>query len=200
MNAEERQRQWVLGALDEFEPRLVRYATRLLGDEHTGRDIVQFAFLRLCQTTPTEVGDRLAAWLYTVCRNRALDLLRQSGREQELDDAGDERDRSRLSVESRCDLDPSAELERRELHECVRQAVDELPPSQREVLLLYSEGFPYREIATITSRSEGAVRVVVHRAIVRLREHPLIRPQFEDESNRRQGNSPTSIPQRIPSN
>jgi RNA polymerase sigma-70 factor (ECF subfamily) len=200
MNAEERQRQWVLGALDEFEPRLVRYATRLLGDEHTGRDIVQFAFLRLCQTTQQDVGDRLAPWLYTVCRNRALDLLRQSGREQELDDSGDECDRTRRRVARTGDLDPSAQLEQRELQDCVRQAVDELPAAQREVLLLYSEGFPYREIAAITSRSEGAVRVVVHRAIVRLREHPLIRTQFDDESNPRPGNASTSVPQRIPSN
>jgi DNA-directed RNA polymerase specialized sigma24 family protein len=40
---------------------------------------------------------------------------------------------------------------------------------QREALTLWSEGFAYREIAAITGRTEGNVRVVVHRALNTLR-------------------------------
>src|SRR4051812_47542733 len=69
-------REWVLAALDQYEGRLLSYAQRLLGDPDQARDVVQFTFLRLCDQSPEEIDDRLAQWLYTVCRNRALDLLR----------------------------------------------------------------------------------------------------------------------------
>src|SRR5262245_52162348 len=81
-------REWVLAALDQLEGRLLRYAQRLLGGSQVAsatdesRDVVQFVFLRLCDQSPEKIGDRLAQWLYTVCRNRAMDVLRASGREK----------------------------------------------------------------------------------------------------------------------
>jgi len=75
-------RQWVLAALDQYEGRLLHYAQRLLGNLDEARDVVQFAFLRLCDESPDEMEGRLAQWLYTVCRNRCLDVLRANGREK----------------------------------------------------------------------------------------------------------------------
>src|SRR3954452_19058606 len=80
-------RQWVLSALEENEGRLVRYAARLLkGDQEGAKDVVQHAFLRLCDESAEQVGDHVAKWLFTVCRNRALDLLRASGRLKSLEE------------------------------------------------------------------------------------------------------------------
>src|SRR5688500_17109213 len=83
--------EWVLRALDEYELPLLRYAVRLLGGElDLARDAVQHAFLKLCdECSPlapradnplAEREDYTAAWLFRVCRNRALDHLRQAGR------------------------------------------------------------------------------------------------------------------------
>src|SRR4029079_3549166 len=82
MERETTRRAWVLSALDEFEGKLLRYAQRLLGNLDEARDVVQFVFLRLCDETPDNLDDRLAQWLHTVCRNRALDVLRAGGREK----------------------------------------------------------------------------------------------------------------------
>src|SRR5947207_7421301 len=82
MERDSDRREWVLAALDQFEARLLRYAQRLLGNLDESRDVVQFVFLRLCDQSPEKIGDRLAQWLYTVCRNRAMDVLRASGREK----------------------------------------------------------------------------------------------------------------------
>jgi RNA polymerase sigma-70 factor (ECF subfamily) len=73
-------REWVLAALQQYEGRLLRYAQRLTGDLDQSRDVVQFVFLRLCDESPAAIEKRLAQWLYTVCRNRALDILRANGR------------------------------------------------------------------------------------------------------------------------
>ena len=178
------QRAWVLDALEQFEGRLVRYATRLLSDEHAARDVVQHTFLRLCHTSAEEVGDRLAAWLFTVCRNRVLDCLRQAGRQAPFANPDEDDKNCRAPSESQWENDPAALVERQELHERIRHAVDELPANQREAVWLYADGFTYREIAGITARTEGSVRVVVHRAIGRLRVHPQLKCLFEDRWQR----------------
>ena len=53
-------RRWVLGVLEEHEARLTRFAARLLGDEETARDVVQHAFLRLCDQSPSALEGREA--------------------------------------------------------------------------------------------------------------------------------------------
>ena len=70
-------RHWVLSAVGRYETPLIQYAGRLLGDSERARDVVQDTFLKLCQQERASLSDRLAEWLYTVCRNRALDVMRK---------------------------------------------------------------------------------------------------------------------------
>ena len=161
-------RRWVLSVLEEHEGRLTRFAARLLGDEDTARDVVQHAFLRLCDRSPDELQDRVAQWLFTVCRNRAVDLLRARQRTTSL---GDVDARLRTSREP----DPAVLVERQDFCCRLNELIADLPPNQREAVDLWTEGFSYREIAAITGHAEGNVRVLVHRALKTLRQHPLAR-------------------------
>ena len=159
-------RGWVLSVVDEYEVRLTRFAARLLGDEEGARDVVQHAFLRLCDQSPGELHHRVAQWLFTVCRNRAVDILRSRGRTTSLEKVD-----ARASVA--CDQDPAAAVERQELYARLNALVAGLPSSQREAVDLWTEGFTYGQIAEIAGRSEGNVRVLVHRALKTLRRHAL---------------------------
>src|SRR4051812_24248938 len=78
--------RWIRSAVEQYERPLVRYATRLLGDSERARDVAQDTFLKLCTQDRAEVEYRLAEWLFTVCRNRALDILRKEGRMTRLSD------------------------------------------------------------------------------------------------------------------
>ena len=161
--------QWVLAALEEYEVRLMRFAERLLEDEHAARDVVQHTFLKLCDESPEILRRRLELWLFTVCRNKAMDWLRQSRHEQfnsEVDQASGQ--------------DPALEIEADELHTLLRTLVDQLPVSLREVVELWAQGFHYREIAQITDRTEGHVRLLNHRALTRLRQHPTTSAIVDD--------------------
>ena len=174
---EAERRAWVLAALDEHEVRLVRYALRLLGDEDLARDCVQHAFLKLCdearRTNEGYEGGRLAAWLFRVCRNRAVDHLRQQGRERALSFC--DADEEELTKPSSRDADPAEAASDRDLAECLKQLVDALPLSQREAIGLWCEGFAFREIGEIIGAKEGNVRVLVHRGLTRLRQYPQVR-------------------------
>ncbi len=158
----------VLDAVDEFEGRLTRFAMRLLGDEHAARDVVQHTFLQLCDVAIDEIQDRIGPWLFRVCRNRSMDLLRKNGRMESLGGVATEQ----LPARER---DPAAVAEQQDLGRWVYQLLGELATSQREVIELWLNDFSYQEISQITGRSEGHVRVIAHRGLSRLREHPTTR-------------------------
>ena len=156
-------RQWVLAVLDRYEAPLVRYAATIVGDGDSAREAVQHAFLQLCEQTGDKLRGREAPWLFRVCRNKALDLVRLRRRH-----TGDgEADLASLAGR---ELDPAETIERQELCGELGRLLAELPPSQREAIHLWCEGFSYREISRIAGQSEGNVRVLVHRGIVKLKQ------------------------------
>ncbi len=75
---------WVRGAVARFQGPLTLYATRLLRDPEAARDVVQETFLKLCASERPTIENHLAEWLFTVCRNRALDVLRKEQRMSQL--------------------------------------------------------------------------------------------------------------------
>ncbi len=161
-------RQWVLSVLEQYEAPLMRFVARLLGDEDGARDVVQHAFLRLCEQSPDALHGRVAQWLFTVCRNRAVDVLRAQRRASLPGDGT-------LTGCVGKEPDPAVAVEQDDLCRRLNGLIDGLPPNQREAIGLWSEGFTYRQAAEMLGHSEGNVRVLVHRALKYLRQHPLAR-------------------------
>jgi RNA polymerase sigma-70 factor (ECF subfamily) len=179
-------RDWVLSVLDQYEGRLARYAGRLTGDEDAARDVVQHAFLKLCDESPASVGQRVAAWLFTVCHNRAMDLRRQSARFEPLvedDHAATSHAATNGHAAFSREADPAAAAETKDASEVLQRVLAGLPCKQRSVIDLWSEGFGYREISQITGQSENYVRVLAHRALAQIRRHPLTRALLSEASS-----------------
>jgi RNA polymerase sigma factor (sigma-70 family) len=157
------QGKWVREAVTCFEGPLLIYASRLLGDAETARDVVQETFLRLCGQDPGSIDGHLAEWLFTVCRNRALDVLRKEHRMTQL----------REEQVSRCLSPAPGPLEAAESHELgtkVLALLETLPPNQREVLRLkFQNGFSYQEISRISGHSVSNVGYLIHAGIKTLR-------------------------------
>ena len=149
-------REWVREAFIRFEGPLTLYAAKLLGDLDRARDVTQDAFVKLCVQDRTTIEGRLAEWLYTVVRNRALDVLRKEGRMANLGE-----DRAGSIVD---DVpEPREILEREEIAERALKCLDRLPPGQQEVIRLkIQHGFSYKEISRISGRSVSSVGVLIH--------------------------------------
>jgi RNA polymerase sigma factor (sigma-70 family) len=160
-------KEWILVVLEKYERPLLRFAWRLTGNEESARDVVQHAFLKLCGQSEEAIGDRAAAWLFAVCRNLSIDLLRK--KEASGEDSGHP-----LAEHPGRESDPADAAEKADLHRHVHRMMDCLPLPQREAVALWAEGFSYREISEMTKNPEGTIRVTVHRALKRLREHPLV--------------------------
>jgi RNA polymerase sigma-70 factor (ECF subfamily) len=134
-----------------------------LRDGEAARDVVQETFLKLCAATPESVQDHLAEWLFTVCRNKALDVLRK---EQRMTRLREEQVHRCLSP----DPGPFDVVERRELAAKVIELLELLPPNQREVLSLkFQNGFSYQEISRISGHSVSNVGYLIHAGIKTLR-------------------------------
>ena len=155
--------EWMRSVLAQYQGPLLRYATRITGDLERARDVVQDTFLRLCREQPERLNSHLGEWLYTVCRNRALDVARKESRTRGLTDA---------ELEARPSTDPSPALaaERRETASDVLHALDELPANQQEVIRLkFQDELSYREISRITSLSVSNVGFLIHTGVRTLR-------------------------------
>lgn len=155
--------EFVRAALERYEAALVRYAFGITRDLETARDIVQDTFLKLCDQPPEAVDEHLAQWLFTVCRNRALDVNRKESRMTPLIDEQMER-------VAALDASPSAQAEQRDTTRNLLNLIDQLPQNQREVVRLkFQEQLSYEEIAAATSLSATNVGFLLHTAIRTLR-------------------------------
>ncbi len=142
---------------------LVRYATRLLGDRERAQDVVQDTFLRFMAQPQESLRAYAVEWLFTVCRHRAMDVLRKEGRMSRFEEGQVERV---TAPEPR----PGRTLEEAETHATLLDLIGHLPPSQQEVIRLkFQNGFSYQEIARITQKSIGNVGFLIHTAVARLR-------------------------------
>jgi RNA polymerase sigma factor (sigma-70 family) len=159
---------WVREAVASFEGPLTLYAARLLRDADSARDVVQETFLKLCASDQASIDGHLAEWLFTVCRNRALDVLRKENRMTQL------RDEQVLRCLSP-DPGPLDLAERRELFSRALELLESLPANQREVIRLkFQNGFSYQEISRISGHTVSNVGYLIHAGIKALRLHLFV--------------------------
>jgi RNA polymerase sigma factor (sigma-70 family) len=143
--------------------RLRVLAARMLGDGAEAEDVAQETLLRAYMgLSNLREPERFGAWLAGI----ALNLARMSLRRR----ATYERVLARVSATPEADV-----FEERDL---VRDAVELLPPRERDVVVLhYLEDLPCEEIAGLLDTTPGTVRVRLHRARTRLRAE--LAPQLE---------------------
>ena len=161
-------RQRLQQAVQRYERPLVAYALSLTRDLERARDVTQDTLLRLCQQ-PTEkferdIQPRLAAWLFTVCRNRVIDLHRKEHRMTATAPGMFE------DVPDTAGHTPADTAAAHDQQDQLLGLVQSLPPNQREVVQLRFRGeLAYREIAEATGHSVSYVGVLLHDAIKQLR-------------------------------
>ncbi len=159
---------WVLCAIEEHEGSLLRYANHFVHDLETARDVVQDTFLQLCRHPNEELRPRVAQWLFTVCRNRAIDVCRK---ERRMKLAPENQLTDHLEGQSDASVDPVARLEKSETAKGLLKQIARLPERQQEVLRLkFNAGLSYKEIAEVTGLSSSNVGFILHTAISKLRQ------------------------------
>lgn len=143
----------------EVQPRLLRYATSLVGQD--AEDVTAEAWLQIARDLPKFSGDVMGfrGWSATIVRNRAFDHLRALQRrpttplEEFLLDRPAEHDTAAVATDN---IGTAAAL----------QLIATLPPDQAEAVLLRTVmGLDAPTAAKILGKRPGAVRVAAHRGL-----------------------------------
>ena len=148
--------------VERYSPRLRYFLRKLLGPErHRGRslqadgaeDALQDVWLDVFRHLPRLADPQaLVAWLYRIARDRAYGRLRKARRTEPLDES------QIVDAAAADEGDFSAEDAAR-----IHAALDELPPEQREVLVLrFLEDMSYEQIARVVGCQLGTVRSRLH--------------------------------------
>ena len=150
---------------ERYRNPIFRFSYRVVGSVEVAEDITHDCFLSLIRKPRNFEPSRgsLRTYLYAAARNLAMKYFRSSGRELAIDDLAEHPSAPRREEPLRRMLDA-------ELVAKVREAVADLPPLQREALVLFEyEGLPMSEIAMIVGSDVGAVKGRLHRGRERLR-------------------------------
>lgn len=149
-----------------YVDRIYRYAYRRVGTHHEAEDITAQTFQQALQALPAYQwrGLPFGAWLFRIAGNIINRRGRTSGREVAVEDV------TVFSGYEETDDDPADHAWRAEEASDLAGLVSKLPTDQQRVLVLkFSHGMKNREIGDLMGRSEGAIKQLVHRALVTLR-------------------------------
>jgi RNA polymerase sigma-70 factor (ECF subfamily) len=145
-------------------------ALRLTRNRTRAEDLLQETFLRAWRSFRTfQPGTNARAWLYKILMNAYIDSYRKTTREPEVVDHEDVDEfylytKVQESEDFRRAGNPEEEVLARLMDADVKGALDSLPESFRQVVILSDiEGFSYQEIADILSIPIGTVMSRLHR-------------------------------------
>ncbi|MBI2421488.1 MAG: sigma-70 family RNA polymerase sigma factor [Candidatus Hydrogenedentes bacterium] len=146
------------------ERALIHYAWRMTGNLEQARDVVQDTFLRACQADQGDLAGREAPWLYRVCRNRTLDVLKKEQRMQTLEP-------NQAEARPSPGPSPAEAASENETGRQLQAAMEHLDEKQAEVFRLkFQHQMSYKEISEVTGFPVNNVRYLIHTALKVLRE------------------------------
>ena len=143
---------------------LYRYFYQHTGNATDAEDLTATTISKALANLRSYAGRAsVAAWLFGIARHTLHDFQRQRGNTVALTDAA-------MSLADRTPL-PEQQVMMREQQDDLHMHIRALPANQREALTLrYFGTLPIAEIAVVLDRSEGAVKLLIHRALTTLRD------------------------------
>jgi RNA polymerase sigma-70 factor, ECF subfamily len=167
-----------------YQNRLLTVLEHLVNNREQAEDLAQDTFLRVFRARERYQPEaKFSTWLFTIANNVASNALRNRSRRREVGvPEGSGADSAPLALDQLAKAAsgsmPTRSLDRSEQAEMVRQAVASLSDRQRMALLLAKfEGMSYQDIATAMNLSVQAIKSLLSRARVNLKE--ILTPYVE---------------------
>ncbi len=149
---------------DYYQPRIYRFVLIKVGRREEAEDLTHEVFKNAWLNIESykDMGFPFSSWLYKIARNQITDFYRAAKGETSIDKIDPEYFAIPASIQ--LDLADKMEIER------VKDAIQELKPEYQDILVMrFIEDMSVKETAESVEKSEGAVKVLQHRAMKELK-------------------------------
>jgi RNA polymerase sigma-70 factor (ECF subfamily) len=144
---------------------IFRYVYYRIGDLDDAEDLTEQVFLKAWEALPgyNYRGNPFSSWLYRIAHNVVIDHHRRQKPEVPIELGNQE------EIETRDQKSALTEIIETEEADILAAAISQLPDDQQQVIILrFIEGLNHGDIARIMEKTEGACRMLQHRALVTL--------------------------------
>jgi RNA polymerase sigma factor (sigma-70 family) len=147
---------------DRYHKRLFNFLARMAPDRDTAEDLTQNVFLRMLKYRNSyREGARFQAWIYQIARNVFSDYYQEAKHKTSI-----------VKMEALPDTMDETPHEVEQQEQLLHQSLQRLSADQRELLVMTRfQHLKYEEVADIMNTSVANIKIKVHRAINKLREH-----------------------------
>jgi len=148
---------------DMHVDRVYRHIYYRVSNTADAEDLTQQVFIRAWQAIGRykKTASPFLAWLIRISHNLVIDFYRSKKSDAHIDFD---------MVSTKPESDPEHMAEASFNRQEIRQAINKLKGDQQQVILMrFIEDFSYSEIAAALGKSEGAVRVILHRGLAKLK-------------------------------
>ena len=148
-----------------YRDQVFRLALRMCGSEADADEVAQEAFLSAWKGLPNFRGDsQFSTWLYQLTSHAAIDLMRREKRQIAAEDI------TGVSAPDPAP-GPQQQAERSEQRQAVRDAIMQLTPEYRQIVVLrFLQELSYEEIGAVLKLPSGTVKSRLNRAKAQLKE------------------------------
>lgn len=134
------------------------FCYRMVGNTETAKDISQETFTKLYELSLSgHEPEKISSWLYKVAGNKCLNHLKRGKMLRNIKETIDEQ-----GIEYN---NPEKMLIKNESTEMIRTIIEELKPKQKMLILMYQDGFSYKELAESTGIPFNSIGKTLWRTI-----------------------------------
>lgn len=151
---------------DEYIEPIYRFVYLKVSHKADAEDITQQVFLNAWQNVGNyrSQGFPFSSWLYKIAHNAVIDYYRIKSSRPHIE--------FETAAEIAAETDIDNEIDKNFELMLIKNAIQKLPPDQQNIVIMkFVEELSNKEVAKILDKTEGAIRVVQHRALKQLKKH-----------------------------
>ena len=155
---------------DRYSLRIFRFVRSRIHDDGLAEDVTADVFMSALRGIKNyqDQGRPFSCWLYRIAANAVASHYRNRRPQLSLDEAIDF---------AAIEMDPAEEVVARDRVRAIWEAVDRLPRQQRAAMILkFSDDLTMEDIGVILGKSSAAAKLLIYRAVQRLRAELVTEP------------------------